>query len=81
MEFNIEFRSKEGNFLFGLYGDFARKAFSNLNNTPEFIKKLSSIDGKGEFVILECIYPAGYKIGGVVEIIMKPGDYIKVINN
>jgi hypothetical protein len=80
MEFNLEFRSKSGDYLFGLHGDFAKTTFRNLDDCPEFIKKTRGIEGKGEFVTLECIALAGYKLGGVIEIIMKPGDYVKAFN-
>jgi hypothetical protein len=80
MEFNLEFRSKDGIYLFGLHGDFAKTTFRNLNDCPEFIKKTRRIEGKGEFVVLECISLAGYRLGGVIGLIMKPGDYVKAYN-
>ena len=77
MEFNLEFRSNDGNFLFGLRGDFAKDMFGKLNNCPEFIKKTRRIEGKGEFVTLECIKQCGYLLGKTIDIVMNPGDYIK----
>jgi hypothetical protein len=61
MEFNLEFRSKEGKYLFGL-------------------KKIRKIEGKGEFVTLECIKLCGYLLGKTIDVVMEPGDYIKAYN-
>lgn len=80
MEFHLEFRSKEGKYLFGLKGDFAKDMFKKLNDSPEFIKKVIKIDGKGEFVSLECIKLCGYLLGKTIDLVMEPEDYIKAYN-
>jgi len=79
--FSLEFRNEEGSYLFSIHGDFAFKMFGNLKIAPEFVHKTKRIEGKGEFVVLECIKDCGYLLGGTINFILNKGGYIKCENN
>jgi len=76
-DLKLEFRNDKGEYLFQICGDFAPVAFARLKECPEFKHTKRSIQGKGEFVVLECIKDCGYKLSGVLEFILKEGAYVK----
>jgi hypothetical protein len=79
----LEFRKKEGTFMFGLKGEIAENAFNLLLKTPELVLTESELktDSNNEFKkfkVFECIKRFGYVLFKSVEIIMNEGDYIKI---
>lgn len=76
-ELKLEFRNEKGEYLFEISGSFAQIAFGKLKGCPEFKHTKRKIEGKGEYVVLECIKGCGYKLSGVLEFILKEGAYIK----
>jgi hypothetical protein len=79
----LEFRKKEGTFMFGLKGETAENAFNLLLKTPELVLTQSELktDSSNEFKkfkVFECIKRCGYVLFKSVEILMNEGDYIKI---
>lgn len=85
--FKLEFRKKDGSFMFRIGGRFASEIFSDLKNDPRYSHKTMSFVGKGESIILECISENIEKMGygnderTIFDITwgLSPGDYIKVV--
>jgi hypothetical protein len=77
--FSLEFRSSEGSYLFEIQGEFAFEMFNKIKLYPEFKHTTRKIVDKGEFVVLECVKDCGYLMGGVINFILKKGDYIKCV--
>jgi len=80
----LEFRNKDGKFMFGLKGVAAENAFNLLLKTPELVLIESNLKTKSgnefkKFKVFECIKNCGYVLFKSVEIIMNEGDYIKIM--
>jgi len=81
----LEFRTKNGVFMFSLIGEAARRGFVLFQSTPELaltekmLKKLSS-DEIENFKVFTCIKKCGYNLFESVSIALDEGDYIKITN-
>lgn len=85
--FKLEFRKKDGSFLFRVGGEFASKVFTDLKNDPRYSHKTKTLGEQGEVVVLECISKNTERMGygnddrTIFEVAwnLSPGDYIKVV--
>ena len=79
----LEFRTKDGVFMFTLIGEAAHRGFVLFQKTPELVltekmlKKVSS-DEIENFKIFKCIKRCGYNLFESIGISLDEGDYIKV---
>jgi hypothetical protein len=76
----LEFRNKEGVYLFSIKGDMAEWAYPKLANLPELRKEVLKLKDKGEHLVLMTLKDCGYTISKGVCFVLKKGDYIKIIN-
>ena len=80
----LEFRSKGGDFMFGLKNESAEVVHRHLCSIHEVKKttrrlKKESSDEFEEFIVFECIEFYGFTFGQGLEVALQPGDYIKII--
>lgn len=82
----LEFRTNDGNYKFGIINSdniFTNEIFVNtlefFNTCPDFVKRKMKLVNKGEFIVFECIKSCGYILSNV-SVTFNVGDYVKVIN-
>ena len=79
----LEFRSKAGDFMFGLKNESAEVVHRHLCSIPELRKTTKNLGNESsrrkEYVIFECVKLCGYTFGQGLLVVLNPGDYVKII--
>lgn len=75
----LEVRNSKGDHMVSFTGEFAAKVYSYLNSVPELIKTKITTN-KGTFVVFEVVTEVmGYSFAKSVELVLRKGDYIKIL--
>lgn len=80
----LEFRKDDGSYMFNLKNDAAQRVHRHLCNRPELRKTIRELKAIGtdefkEFIVFECIKECSYIFGDTLEVVLRPGYYIKII--
>jgi hypothetical protein len=84
-ELELEFRRKDGTYLFSIIGDFARRSYLRLGTDPYLVKTTKNLgpadqsSESKEYVVLKCVNGAVFLFLEHFEVHLDPGDYIKII--
>ena len=74
----LEFRSDEGKFLFGIKGEWANSLYLQLLKKPELSKTTKNLNGTNYIVFL-CLVDCGWDLRDILEVVLTKDSYIKII--
>lgn len=82
----LEFRRKDGSYLFSMVGDFARRSYLKFCIDPDLVKTTKNLgpedrsSGSKEYVVFKCVNRSTFLLLESIEAHLEPGDYIKIIS-
>ena len=78
----LQFRNKDGIYLFEVKGETAVELYDWIERAPEFTSEIMELKSKNKpkqkFKVFKCIRFCGYSINNTVSFILNEDDYVKV---